>query len=254
MEEQMQCFDNGSEFTVTVLAREVYEFAVSWPCSHMRRNRPVTFTFSKSNGDLIDSNDQRQHPNADGAAILALCDEAKAYGTKATRLDAAVNGLTHSYNIRAYPHHTPSLGRNIMETKLYGVSTGNGNNGVSHIFADYYVKTDQPWRLAELAALAQFKPGSGMTWAKEHVEIDGEAEYGISAVFYNPPCNDTADGEYPETQRCGLCEETWIGAPSDCPACGSDETESNDENAEDGRNWCDGNGAWLIIEVFPDTE
>lgn len=78
----MQCFDNGSLFTVTVLAREVYEFAVTWPCSGLRRNNPVTFCFDKLTGDLVDSNDARQHPNADGGAIIALADDAKAYGVK----------------------------------------------------------------------------------------------------------------------------------------------------------------------------
>lgn len=59
----MQCFDNGAFYTVTVLAREVYDFAIRWPCSGLRRNKPVTFQFDKRNGDLIDSNDRRQHPS-----------------------------------------------------------------------------------------------------------------------------------------------------------------------------------------------
>lgn len=78
----MQCFNNGAEFTVTVLAREVYDFAVTWPCSGLRRNKPVTFCFSKPTGDLIDTNDQRNHPNADGSALAALCQDARAYGAK----------------------------------------------------------------------------------------------------------------------------------------------------------------------------
>ena len=77
----MQFFDNGSLFTVTVTTREVENFASRWPCSGLNRS-PVTFQFSKSNGDLIDSNDAQKHPYADGGAILALCDEAKAYGLK----------------------------------------------------------------------------------------------------------------------------------------------------------------------------
>ena len=35
----------------------------------------------------------------------------------------------------------------------YGVSSGNGNNGVSHLYPDYYVRTADPFRLAELASL-----------------------------------------------------------------------------------------------------
>ena len=82
----MQCFNNGAEFTVTVLAREVYEFAMTWPCSGLNRDKPVTFCFEKATGDLIDSNDRRNHPNADGAALCALADDAKAYGAKRLNL------------------------------------------------------------------------------------------------------------------------------------------------------------------------
>ena len=67
-------------------------------------------------------------------------------------------------------------------TRLYGVSSGNGNDGVSQMFPDYYVRTDSPWQLAELAALSTFKPGAGQAWCKRHVEIDGESEYTIQAA------------------------------------------------------------------------
>jgi hypothetical protein len=82
----MQCFDNGAFYTVTVTAREVQNFRQSWPCSNLR-NRPVTFQFDKRNGDLVDSNDSEKHPDADGGAVLALCDDAKQYG--ASRLKIA---------------------------------------------------------------------------------------------------------------------------------------------------------------------
>jgi len=114
------------------------------------------------------------------------------------------------------------------ETKLYGVSSGDGNNGVSHMFADYYVRTNEPWTLARAAMLAEFKTGKGHAFALANMEIDGEAEYTISAMILNPPCEDTEDGSYPE------CD--------------------NEEEAEDGRNWSEANGAWLIVEVFPDNE
>ena len=116
------------------------------------------------------------------------------------------------------------------ESRLYGISTGNGNDGLSRMFAGYYVRTTDPWRLAELAAISQFKT-SGFAWAKRNVDIDGDAEFGISAVFLAPPCEDTPDGEYPELPE------------------GVDY-----EDAEDGRNWSDANGAWMIVEVFPDSE
>lgn len=114
------------------------------------------------------------------------------------------------------------------ETKrIYAVSSGDGNNGVSHMYPDYYVMTNDPWRLAELAIVSQFKT-KGKPWAKRNADIDGEAEHMISAVLYNPPCEDTEDGEYPETD--------------------------DDENAEDGRNWSETNGAWMIVEIFPEDE
>ena len=76
----MQYFRNSTTSaacTVTVTTRDVAEFAASWPCSGLRA-RPVTFEFD-ARGNLVDSNDQRQHPRADGSAMLALCDDAKAY-------------------------------------------------------------------------------------------------------------------------------------------------------------------------------
>jgi len=75
----MQVFDNGIFFTVTVLRREVEDFASTWPCSGLSR-RPVTFQFDKRNGDLVDSNDAMRHPHADGGAIVALCEDAKVEG------------------------------------------------------------------------------------------------------------------------------------------------------------------------------
>jgi hypothetical protein len=114
------------------------------------------------------------------------------------------------------------------KARLYGVSIGNGNDGVSRMYADYYVKTDDPWRLARLAAISTFKPGAGQSWAQRHVDVDGDADFGIYATLFNPPCEDTADGEYPDSD--------------------------NPEDEEDGRNWSDGNGAWTIFEIFPEDE
>lgn len=82
----MQCFDNGSLYTVTVTTREVRDFASRWPCSGLR-SKPVTFQFDKRNGDLVDSNDREQHPDADGSALVALSHDAQAYGAKRLKLD-----------------------------------------------------------------------------------------------------------------------------------------------------------------------
>ncbi len=103
----------------------------------------------------------------------------------------------------------------MTDTRLYGVSSGDGNNGVSRMFADYYVRTNDPWRLAQLAALTEFKP-DWQERAKEALEVDGEDEYTISAVIYNP-------------------------------------IDDEDEH-EDGDDWCSVNGAWRIWEVFPEDE
>lgn len=138
--------------------------------------------------------------------------------------------------------------------RLYGVSNGNGNDGVSHLFADYYVRTSDPWRLAELAMVAQFKPGKDMAWAKDNAEIDGDEESTIFAMLLDPPCEDTEDGEYPTEYVCGNC-----GASGDCAhacdECGADDwNEKEYDDYEDGRNWSDANGAWMLVEVFPEDE
>lgn len=80
----------------------------------------------------------------------------------------------------------------MSETKLYAVSSGNGNNGVSHMFPDYIVSTNDPWLLARLAATTDFKPGKGRQWCRKNLEIDGEADYTISATLYDPPGRDGA--------------------------------------------------------------
>ena len=98
--------------------------------------------------------------------------------------------------------------------KLYGVSTGDGNNGVSHMFADYYVQTDNPWRLARLALVASFND-EWKARALDAADIDGESEYTIRAVILDP-----------------LDEESY----------------------EDEESWSSVNGAWLIVDVFPEDE
>jgi hypothetical protein len=114
----------------------------------------------------------------------------------------------------------------MSEARYYGVSSGDGNNGVSHMFCDYVVKTDDPYRLVELAAVTTFKKGKGQAWALENMEVGGEAEYVLSAVFY----------ESPEEQQ---------EAREDAQA----KYEAG-ETEDDPSNW-DNGPAWLIIEVFP---
>lgn len=76
----------------------------------------------------------------------------------------------------------------------YGVSSGNGNDGVSQMYPDYYVRTADPYRLAELAMLDTFKRGKGMRWAKRNVEVDGERDYTITATIYEGPDGETEFG------------------------------------------------------------
>ena len=82
----MQCFDNGVFYTVTVTSREISDFAAQWPCSGLAF-KPVTFQFDKRNGDLVDSNDSDNHPNADGSALVSLSADAGKYGANRLKLD-----------------------------------------------------------------------------------------------------------------------------------------------------------------------
>jgi hypothetical protein len=71
--------------------------------------------------------------------------------------------------------------------------------------------------------LSEFSDGQGKAWAMDNIDIDGEADYTISAMVLNPP---------------------------------DDETESDDDcdSDDDCGTWSDANGAWMICEVFPDDE
>ncbi len=118
--------------------------------------------------------------------------------------------------------------------RLYGVSTGNGNDGVSHTYPSYYVRTVDPWTLARAAMLSEFKEGEGQAWAQRAMDVDGGAEYGISATIYDPP-DDGGDRDHSE------CEDG-----EDCEGCDMCEGE--------GTSWSEVNGAWLIVEVFPEPD
>lgn len=118
-------------------------------------------------------------------------------------------GLDYDSAVDAMPH-------------WYGVSFGNGNDGVSHTFASYYVRTCDPWTLAAAAMLSDFKEGKGQDWALEAMEIDGEAEYTISATIYDPP-DDNESG---------------------------DESDGESDESFDDESWSSVNGAWMICDVF----
>ena len=133
-------------------------------------------------------------------------------------------------------------------TRTYGVSTGNGNDGVSHTFANYYVTTDSPWLLAHCAVISEFKPGKGREFAMEAADIDGESDYTITACIYNPP---REEQEYPVTE---LESGKWIVDDEPDEEYDSEDEAINAYLENDGAYWCDANGAWFILEVFPDDE
>jgi hypothetical protein len=105
------------------------------------------------------------------------------------------------------------------EPKVYAVSYGNGNDGVSHMHPDFYCRTDKPYDLARLAIITNMTSDNGKAWASEQVDVDGEAEWTISAMLLDPP-EYTADGDVDVS----LCD--------------------------DGSSWSESNGAWMIAEVF----
>jgi hypothetical protein len=96
--------------------------------------------------------------------------------------------------------------------RIYGVSHGNGNDGVSHMFPEYYVRTTDPWYLARLALVGYFKP-KWRSAALIHMDVQGDDEYGYTACLYEPLDVKEGDEGYGE--------------------------------------WCEHNGAWHITEIFP---
>lgn len=136
------------------------------------------------------------------------------------------------------------------EARLYAVSSGNGNDGVSHMFPDYYVHTNDPYRLAALAMVSSFDHKFKQA-AADACEVDGESDYTISATIYNP--EDVDPSEAVTEMCCSDCEHTWTvdgEIPDDlqCPKCDSRDVESSDDDG----TYCDVNGAWQIIEIFPE--
>lgn len=113
--------------------------------------------------------------------------------------------------------------------RWYGVSTGNGNDGVSHMFPDYYVRTFDPWLLAYAATIDGFKP-EWQDAAIEAMDVSGEAEYGIQACILDPV-------DYAPEVDHSECEDG-----EDCEGC---------SECEDHGTWSDSNGAWFLLDVFP---
>ena len=78
-----------------------------------------------------------------------------------------------------------------MTARWYGVSYGNGNDGVSQFDPAYLVYTDDPYTLARAAQMAEWKD---RRWAKENTDVDGEADCGVNATVYEGPNGETQFG------------------------------------------------------------
>lgn len=134
-----------------------------------------------------------------------------------------------SYN-PAFPAEWEGLGYESAEActpRWYGVSTGNGNDGISHFWPSYYVRTSDPWTLARAAIVAEC---GDREFALEAFEVNGDADYTIHAVIYDPPDDDS---DLDPSQ----CEEG-----EDCEGC--------DQCVNEESSWSSVNGAWLLVDVF----
>jgi hypothetical protein len=89
----MRVFNQGSVFRVTASPDDIETFAESWPCSGFHYGDRVSFTFEKSTGDLVDLayshcyGYQVDPERVDGGAMVALSQDAQAYGEKRLGID-----------------------------------------------------------------------------------------------------------------------------------------------------------------------
>lgn len=86
----------------------------------------------------------------------------------------------------------------MTDKRWYGVSTGNGNDGVSQLYPSYAVLTDDPWTLARGAMIASFQPCSA--WRRLAINdayVDGDADYAVSATLFQGPNGETEFGAAP---------------------------------------------------------
>lgn len=160
-----------------------------------------------------------------------------------------------------------NVAENVAEIRLYGVSTGNGNNGVSQMYANYYVCTNEPWTLARAAAYSCYKPDA-WEFLDNELQVDGDEDYTISATLYEEPgfkaptvdCPDCYDGQI--VVMCSSCNGT--GEDDSRPGEDCLECEGTGEEHEDCPT-CDGSGvvteedydsgpAAFILEVFSESD
>lgn len=141
--------------------------------------------------------------------------------------------------------------------RWYGVSFGNGNDGVSHIYPNFYVRTCEPYTLAVAAMLSEFKQGEGQAWCLDNIDVDGESEYTITATLLDPPDdredyeNELKDAQREVDEAKAACDEA--GDDDEAAQFALEQAESTLEELEsnDPGSWSEHNGAWMICEVFP---
>lgn len=78
----MRARDNGCFYSVSVSEDDVRTFKAQWPCSGLP-TRSIWFQFDKRNGNLVDL---RCAVAVEGEALLALSQDAQAYGKKRLHL------------------------------------------------------------------------------------------------------------------------------------------------------------------------
>jgi hypothetical protein len=138
----------------------------------------------------------------------------------------------------------------MAQARYYAVSSGNGNDGVSHLFPDYIVKTDHPYALARLAALTTFKHGKGQAWCEENLDVDGEAEYTIYATLMESP--ETQDERDEMQKRCDELRNEYDEAETAGATEGELEAMQDEITAlEDEIEGFGCDTAWQCFEVFP---
>lgn len=101
----MRAYLQGGAFVVEIAPEEVDAFASTWPGSNLTTTAGKEFSFSTDNGDIIDAwtvvdgHRVSTEPD-DGAALLALSEDACLFGARALALESVLE-------IR-YPNEAPA--------------------------------------------------------------------------------------------------------------------------------------------------
>lgn len=157
--------------------------------------------------------------------------------------------------------------------RWFAVSFGNGNDGVSHMFPDYYVRTNDPFHLAAVAMLANFNNAGPEDKARiiDATEVYGEADYTITATIYNPEDVEPEDESTPDYESIATANGFAVVEHVDSKFVyvkvgvlgDSDDYDSEDaafeaccedhdliSDSDDGGSYCNANGCWIQCDVF----